>query len=127
MLARMHVYVQLVRWVQRVTLHTQLCLLVCVCACAAHAQGEEDNWLDTGLPKATALAIHEMTQDEMNMMRISFEEIDAFGLKFKDEVVYDVRGCMVNLADLTDAPEDASRGMVYALTTINVFVSGCGI
>eukprot|EP00967_Tisochrysis_lutea_P074701 scaffold100486_cov21-Tisochrysis_lutea.AAC.1 len=55
-----------------------MCVRVCVCVCARAracvcACGEEDNWLDTGLPKSTALAIHEMTQDEMSMKRITFQ------------------------------------------------------
>ncbi|KAF5836984.1 hypothetical protein DUNSADRAFT_5005 [Dunaliella salina] len=90
-------------------------------------EGEEDNWLDTGLPKATALAIHKMTQDEMSMKRITFQDVDGLGFKFKDEEVYDITGCMVNLADLTDAPEDASPALVYALTAINVMVHACFI
>lgn len=35
-------------------------------------QYAEDNWLNSGLPKSTALAIHAMTQDDMNMIRITF-------------------------------------------------------
>ena len=51
------------------------------------------------------------------------QDVDRFGFKYNDDEVYDVTGCMVNLADLTDAPESATPGMVYTLTAINVFVS----
>lgn len=82
------------------------------CHAAAHAGQNHGG----GKLKACApLSIH------CNLQKCT-QDLIKFGFKFKEEDVYDIYGCLVNLGDLDDDPESSSKWMVLILTLANVTV-----